>query len=121
MGQVSLPKESVWAWIFTSPLFDHWDSQMGTAKLTVTGSTLSATLFDAEHPTLVMLVANGTISGNKVKLRATKPNSDYGSYELSGTISTRLVKGFVQYSAVQTIVLYDEFQHQLGFTRTVRP
>jgi hypothetical protein len=116
----SLPNSSTWAWIFTGPLFDKWESITGKATVTVRGTTFTATMFDAEHPTLALFTLTGTISTSQVRVRAVREHSDVSPANLSGKLVTRSFGGFADVSAVQTILLYDDSQHQIGLTRTLR-
>lgn len=120
IADTSLPKESSWAWIHTGPLFDKWESLTGKATVTVNGTTLTAKLFHADYPTLVLFTVTGTVKGEQVRVRVVREHSDSSPGDYSGKIVTGPVTGFADVSAVQTILLYDGWQHQLGLTRTVR-
>ena len=120
VAQSSLPKQSAWAWIWTGPQFDKWESITGRAIVTVDGSAFAAKLFDAEDPTFLRFTVTGTISANRLKVHVVRENSDIGPYDLSGKLLTRSIKGFADYSAVQTIMLSNGFEQQLGLTRSLR-
>lgn len=117
----SLPKESSWAWIYTAALFDQWQSTTGRATVTVEGTKFTAKLFDADHPTLVLFTLSGTVKGDQVRVRVVSEHSDSSPADYSGKMVTRFFTGFANYAGVQTIVLSDQSQHQLGFTRALRP
>jgi hypothetical protein len=120
LADTPLPEESNWAWIHTGPLGDKWEAVTGKAKVTVKGATFSAELFHADHPNLVSFRLDGTIKGDKITVRSVRQNSDAGSTVFSGTIKTRSMKGFADLTGKQTILLYDDWDHQIGLTRTLR-
>ena len=112
--------QTTWEWLFTGPLADKWDVETGKTTITVDGTKLTAELATADHPNVVLFTVTGTITGNQMKVRVTRLHTDVGgSYDFTGRIVTRPVKGFADFSAIQTIVMYEPTQHQLGFTRTV--
>jgi len=116
----ALPKKSVWAWIYTGPLFDKWESVSGNATVIVDGATVRAELFHPEHPDLVLFTLNGTIKDGKISVRSVREHSDAGPAVFSGKITTRPVRGFADATGVQTILLHDGYDHQIGLTRTLR-
>jgi hypothetical protein len=120
VADTSLPKESRWAWIYTSALFDKWHSVTGGATVTVEGTTFTAKLFDADDPTIVSISLSGTIKGDQIRVRAVRHETDDSPANFSGKIMTLFFKGFADYSGVQTIVLTDQVQRQIGLTRTLR-
>ena len=120
-GAQGLPqKESRWAWLYTSPLFDKWESRTGKATVTIDGTKFSAKLFDADEPTLVLFTLVGTVNRDQVRVRVVTESSDVSPADYSGRIVTRRVSGFADYTGTQTIVLFDQAEHQLGLTRTLR-
>jgi hypothetical protein len=119
-AQDSLPKESNWAWVYTAALFDKWQAETGRATVTVEGTKFAAKLFDAEHPTLVLFTLTGTVNGEEVRVRVVREGSDSSPADYSGKIVTRRFTGFADYTGVQTLLLFDSAQHQLGLTRTLR-
>jgi len=119
-AETSLPEESTWAWIHTGPLGDKWESVTGKAKVTVKGTKFSAELFHADHPNLVLFRLDGTIKGDRITVRSVRQYSDAGPTVFSGTIKTRSMKGFADFTGRQTILLYDAWDHQIGLTRTLR-
>jgi hypothetical protein len=104
-AQVSLPRQSHWAWIYTAALFDKWESITGKATVTIEGTKFNARLFDGEHPTLVQFTLSGTINGDQVKVRAVREQSDTSPGDYSGRIVTRNFTEFRDYSGAQTIAL----------------
>lgn len=119
-AQTTLPEESTWAWIHTGPLFDKWAVVTGKAKLKVKDGALTAELFDANHPNLVSFRLSGAIKGDRITVRAVREHSGAGPTDFSGKIKTEPVKGFADFTGKQTILLYDDWNHQIGLTRTLR-
>ena len=115
-----LPKNSVWAWIYTGPAFDEWEAVTGKANVTVEGSAFRAELFHSEHADLVLFSLTGTIKDGKISVRSVRQHSDAGPDVFSGRIRSRPLRGFADATGVQTILLYNRYDHQIGLTRTLR-
>ena len=92
----------------------------GKARLKVKDGTFTAELFDADHPDLVLFRLSGAIKGDRITVRAVREHSGAAPSDFSGKIKTEPVKGFADLTGQQTILLYDNWNHQIGLTRTLR-
>lgn len=118
-SQAVLPKQSTWAWVYTAALFDEWQAITGKATVTVEGTRFTAKLFDAGQPTLVLFSLDGIVNGDRVTVTVVREHSGSSPAEYSGKVVTRRFTGFADYTGVQTILLFDQAEHQLGLTRTL--
>ena len=87
----------------------------------VEGTKFTAKLFDAEVPTLVLFTLSGTVTGQQVRVRVVREHSDVSPAAYAGKVVTRSFTGFADLSGGQTILLFDQSQHQIGLTRALRP
>jgi hypothetical protein len=79
VAQARLAKETNWAWVYTGPLFDAWESLTGKAIVTVEGARFSAKLFDSGDPTFVRFTLTGTIKGAQIAVQAVLPRLHRGA------------------------------------------
>src|ERR1043166_5316375 len=74
--QTALQGNSTWAWLFIGPMFDRWEIETGKTIVMVDGTKLTAELTASDAPNVVLFMVSGTISGDQVKARVTRPHSD---------------------------------------------
>jgi len=110
--------EDTWAWIQSSSIPDGWDLRKGKATVHIEGKSFTAELFDEADALLIKM--NGTIQGNRLKVRTVTQNADYGSSEMSGELKSRKWKGFADTIGRQTITLSDGW-NLIGLTRELKP
>jgi hypothetical protein len=119
LAHAAPPQEDTWAWVYVGPLPGKWDVLTGKAKVTIMNTSIIAELFHADHKDLGLFRLDGTIKGDRITARTERLHSGSGISQYSGTITTRTLKGFAEFSSLQTIMLSDGW-NQIGLTRAVR-
>ncbi len=119
----ALSAADLWNWFKVSTNIDHaWDTNRGTAEVTIQGRQFTAKLFWSDSKTDVQIELKGSIVKGKLTVTETVFNTDFGgpSKYRGGLTTLKFAQPLTNGDAgFQTITLTDGLA-MIGLTRVIR-
>src|SRR5258705_9060239 len=109
-----------WQWIkVTNNAAYGWQSEMGTAAVTIKGQTFEASLFWRDKPDDVLIRLLGTIKKGQIKVTETLLATDLAPAEYTGKYEKMIWSDpFQQAKGTETITLSDGY-NMIGLRRNI--